>query len=355
VRPRLIDATALPPYDLGRDHPFARDRQAALFDLLRRHRLFGPDDLLPSEPATRAELRLAHAEAYIDAVTALSQPRPDRDAMAAAWRFGLGSGDNPIAPNLHQSASAAVGATLACVRAVAGGQARAALNTAGGLHHAMPARASGFCIYNDLVAGVRLAQQVGRARVLYVDLDVHHGDGVQAAFWDDPTVLTYSIHESPESLFPGTGYAHEHGAGAGEGACVNVPLPAGTGDAGWLAALRETLPAAARAFRPDLIVSQHGCDPHFSDPLANLRVTTQAMAAGTQLVRDLADALCEGRWVATGGGGYRPHSVIPRAWSWLWCILADRTVPEQIDAGWRDEWRGRTGEQMPERWADPAI
>lgn len=352
MRARLIDATALPPYDLGKDHPFARHRQEALFDLLRRHRLFDAGDLLPSAQATRDELRLAHDDAYIDAVIALSEPRPSRDAMAQAWRFGFGSGDNPIVPGLHHSASAAVGATLACVRAVAMGEARAALNTAGGLHHAMRARASGFCVYDDLVAGIRSAQQLGLARVLYVDLDVHHGDGVQAAFYDDPSVLTYSIHESPESLFPGTGFAHERGVGAGLGACVNVPLPAYTDAATWLAALRDTLPAAARAFRPDLIVSQHGCDPHFSDPLANLQVTTQAMAEGCKLVRRLADELCGGRWVATGGGGYQPYTVIPRAWSWLWCVLADRPLPERIDAGWRAEWGGRSGQRMPETWPD---
>lgn len=353
VRARLVDATALPAYDLGHGHPFARDRQEALFDLMRRHGLFGPEDLLAVRPATREELRLAHDEDYIDAVVALSAERPAGAALARAWQYGMGSGDNPIVPGLHEAASAVVGATLSCVRAVMTGAACAAFQPAGGLHHAMARRASGFCVYDDLVAGIRLARTLGARRVLYVDFDVHHGDGVQAAFWEDPDVLTVSFHETPETLFPGTGYAHERGSGAGLGACINVPLPSGTGAAAWLAAVRDVLPPAARAFRPDLVVSQHGCDPHASDPLANLRVTTQAMAAAAETTRDLARELCEGRWVATGGGGYRPYTVIPRVWSWVWCIVSGRPVPARIDEEWRRVWQARAGQPMPSTWADP--
>ncbi len=354
MRARIIDAPSLPTYDLGADHPFARDRQAALFDLLHRHRLIDAGDALPAAPATRDDLRLAHRDDYIDAIIELSAVRPSRDAMSRASKFGMGSQDNPIAKNLHTAAASVVGATLACVRTVLSGEARAGFNPAGGLHHAMHARATGFCVYNDLVAGIHAALRAGVARVLYVDFDVHHGDGVQAAFEDDPRVLTVSFHETPEVLFPGTGYVHEHGVGAGLGYTLNVPLASFTADEAWLNAIRDVLVPAARAFLPELIVSQHGCDPHFSDPLANLRVTTQAMAEAAKITRALADELCAGRWVATGGGGYRPHTVIPRAWSWVWAILADKQLPAAIDEGWRTAWQERADERLPTAWPDVA-
>ncbi len=353
--PRLIDAAALPVYDLGTDHPFARHRQLPLFDLMRRHGLFAPGDLLPSAPATHSDLALAHTPDYVAVVEALSADRPTAAAKAQAWRFGLGSADNPFAPGLHHAAASIAGATLACARAVARGEARAAFNPAGGLHHAMAARASGFCVYSDLVMAIRAAQRLGLEKVLYVDFDVHAGDGVANAFAADPSVLTLSFHQSPDTLFPGTGYAHERGVGAGVGTTVNVPLAPYTSDPSWLHCVRSVFPAVARAFRPDLIVSQHGCDPHFTDPLASLQVTTQAMAEAARLTRELADELCAGRWVATGGGGYQPYSVIPRAWSWVWCVLADRAVPERLDAAWREHWGGLSGERLPETWRDADV
>lgn len=352
---RLIDAAALPVYDLGTNHPFARHRHLPLFDLLRRHALFAPADLLPSTVATPADLALAHTPAYIAAVEALSADRPTPAAKAQAWQFGLGSSDNPFGPGLHHSAAAIAGATLACARAVARGEARAAFNPAGGLHHAMADRASGFCVYGDVVVGIREAQRLGCAKVLYVDFDVHAGDGVAAAFAADPSVLTLSFHQDPDTLFPGTGYVHERGVGPGVGTTVNVPLAPYTGDASWLRCVRAVLPAVAAAFRPDLIVSQHGCDPHFSDPLGQLRITTQAMGAAAVLTRELADELCDGRWVATGGGGYQPYSVIPRAWSWVWCVVSGRDVPERLDPAWRAHWGEVSGERLPERWWDGVV
>lgn len=352
---RLIDAPSLPVYDLGTSHPFARHRQLPLFDLMRRHGLFAPEDLLPAAAATPADLALAHTPAYIAAVEALSAERPTPAARAQAWQFGLGSADNPFAPGLHDAAAAIVGATLACARAVARGEARAAFNPAGGLHHAMADHASGFCVYSDLVVAIRAAQRLGCKKVLYVDFDVHAGDGVAAAFAADPSVLTLSFHQDPDTLFPGTGYAHERGVGAGIGTTVNVPLAPYTGDASWLHCVRTVLSAVAEAFAPDLIVSQHGCDPHFSDPLAQLRVTTQAMGEAAVLTRELAERLCGGRWVATGGGGYQPYSVIPRAWSWVWCVMTGRAVPERLDAGWRAHWGGVSGERLPETWRDGVV
>lgn len=288
----LVDAPSLPVYDLGAEHPFARDRQRPLFELIHRHGLVTPGELLQTSPANDEELGSAHDPAYIETVRGLSATPPPAEILRRAIRFGMGTADNPVAPGQHLGASAVAGASLACVRAVMEGRALRAFNSAGGLHHAMRARASGFCIYNDLAIAIREARRLGADRVLYVDFDVHHGDGVQDAFYDDPSVLTVSFHETPEVRWPGTGWVSEVGTGKGTGYAVNAPLASFTGDDSWVGCLREVLTATAKAFRPDVIVSQHGCDPHVWDPLAELHVTTRGFLAAASLTRELADELC---------------------------------------------------------------
>jgi acetoin utilization protein AcuC len=212
--------------------------------------------------------------------------------------------------------------------------------------------AAGFCLVNDLVLGIRAARAAGIARVLYVDFDVHHGDGVEFAFARDPSVLTLSFHETPEVRFPGTGFVHDLGQGDGRGFALNVPLYPGTDDASFTACVEAVLPVVARAFAPGLIVSQHGCDSHRDDPLATLDCTTAAMYEAAKRTRALADELCGGRWVATGGGGYRPFAVIPRAWAMVWSALSGRPLPAEVDAGWRAAWTGIAGCQLPSTWLD---
>ena len=190
----------------------------------------------------------------------------------------------------------------------------------------MPERASGFCIYDDPALAIARARRDG-LRVLYVDLDVHHGDGVQAIHWSDPGVLTLSFHETGRYLFPGTGGVGELGEGVAAGTAVNVPLEPGTGEGPWLAAVRTLLPELAAAFGPDVIVSQHGADSHAWDPLAHLRVTTTAMGAAARLVDVVAHRYAGGRWLATGGGGYDVYRVVPRSWSLVWLAGAHREVP----------------------------
>jgi acetoin utilization protein AcuC len=351
--PRIVDATALPVYDLGQDHPFANDRQLALFDLLRRTGLLRPEDVLPTRPATDDELATAHARHYIEVLRATSARPHDLALLPAALRCGLGAGDNPIAKGQHEAAAAVAGATLACVDAVLDGAARAAFNPAGGLHHAMPDRAAGFCLYNDLVLGIRRARARGVERVLYVDFDVHHGDGVELAFAADPSVLTISFHETPLVRYPGTGFADDRGRGAGAGYAVNVPLEPGTDDTSFDDCTARVLEPLARAFRPGLIVSQHGCDAHRDDPLATLACTTASMERAAQRTRALADELCGGRWVATGGGGYLPVRVLPRAWTMVWAALSGRELPAAVDEGWRRHWQGRSSEPLAADWRDP--
>jgi acetoin utilization protein AcuC len=259
-----------------------------------------------------------------------------------------------------------VGATAEAFRQVWSGESLHSANITGGLHHAMPDRASGFCIYNDLAVGIRWLLDQGATRVAYVDVDVHHGDGVQAAFYDDPRVLTVSLHESPLSLFPGTGWPAELGRGAAQGTAVNVALPPGTSDAGWLRAFHAVVPGVVGAFRPEVLVTQHGADTHREDPLADLVLTIDGQRTTYQALRALAESTTGGRWLALGGGGYATVRVVPRSWTNLLAIVAGRDIDPStpLPADWIalaararpdielpiDMTEGTTGPVAHERW-----
>lgn len=339
-------------YDFGPDHPLRPERGRALQDLLGALRLL--DDrhvrLLEPSPATEEELLLAHAPAYVETVKALSEgPRDPARAEAA----GLGEGDTPAFSGMHEVAATIAGGTLAAARAVMVGDALHAFNPGGGLHHAHRHRASGFCIYNDLVVAIAAVVREHEAKVLYLDFDVHHGDGVQAAFYDDPRVLTVSFHETGRYLFPGTGAVLELGTGAGLGYSVNVPLTAFTQDNSWLAAVEALVPALAEHFHPDLIVSQFGCDGHAWDGQAHFRLTTAAYARAARLVHELAHEHCQGRWVATGGGGYDPIRVVPRVWTLLWAEMCGAPLPETLPKDWLARWAPLAAGPMPRTFIDP--
>jgi acetoin utilization protein AcuC len=224
----------------------------------------------------------------------------------------------------------------------------------GGLHHAMPDRASGFCIYNDVAVGIRSLLDQGAQRVAYVDVDVHHGDGVEKVFWNDPRVLTISLHETGQMLFPGTGFADDTGGPDAPGTAVNVALPPGTGDGGWLRAFHAVVPALLREFAPEVLVTQHGCDSHAEDPLAHLMLSVDGQRAAYLALHDLAHEVSDGRWVVTGGGGYALVDVVPRAWSHLLGVVAgspvdvDTPTPE----AWRAYVRERLGTEAPRRMTD---
>jgi acetoin utilization protein AcuC len=280
-------------------------------------------------PADDRLLRRVHTDAYIEAVRA-GQPNPF---------FALGTEDNPCFPRMHEVSSQVVTASVDAAAAVWRGEVLRAVNIAGGLHHAMPSSASGFCIYNDLAIAIHWLLEQGCERVAYVDVDVHHGDGVQSIFYNDPRVLTISLHESPVKLFPGTGYPHETGGPDAEGSAINIALPSGTDDHGWLRAFDAIVPEALAAFKPTILVTQHGCDSHYSDPLADLRLTVDGQRASYLALSDLAVELTGGRWVAAGGGGYALLNVVPRAWAHLLAIIAGHPIPPEtsIPQTWRDE------------------
>jgi acetoin utilization protein AcuC len=342
--PRSLD------YDFGPAHPLTPRRFGPGIELLRA---VGAEPRLAPEPASDDELLMSHTRQYIDVVKRFSEI--DNDWMEPEAGIGVG-GDDPPFHGMHDAAAAVAGGSIRAVEAILRGEVEHAFHPGGGLHHAMPSRASGFCVYNDPALAIARARRDG-LRVLYVDLDVHHGDGVEAIHAADPGVLTVSFHESGRYLFPGTGFADEHGEGAAAGTVVNVPLPPGTGDAAWLDAVTALVPELAAEFRPDLVVSQHGADSHDWDPLAHLRNTVTSMGAAARLVHDLAHEHAGGRWLATGGGGYDVYRVVPRSWSLVWLAAAHREVPRETPEAWRERWAAeaqRYGQApLPRTFDDP--
>ncbi|RYV50065.1 acetoin utilization protein AcuC [Pengzhenrongella frigida] len=348
----IVWSPALLGYDFGQGHPMSPARLKLTMDLAGALGLLEAPgvEVVGVEPATDAELLTVHAATYVAAVRAAS------DHGVADWAHGLGTEDDPVFPGMHEAAARVVAGSLAGANAVWSGDAVHAVNITGGMHHAMPESASGFCVYNDAAVAIRRLLADGARRVAYVDVDAHHGDGVEHIFWDDPRVLTVSVHESGRSLFPGTGHAAEVGGDGAEGTAVNLALPAGTGDAGWLRAIDAVVPAVLRGFAPDVIVSQHGCDTHAADPIANLRVSIDAQRHVAGLVHDLAHEVADGRWLALGGGGYAVIDVVPRAWSQLIAIAGhvDLDPATALPDAWRQDVIARWGRTPPERMTDGA-
>ncbi|MEU0518846.1 acetoin utilization protein AcuC [Streptosporangium sp. NPDC006007] len=337
---RVVWDDALTSYDFGPRHPLAPVRVELTMALAGELGVLDAVEVVGCVPATDDELALVHTRDYIEAVKRASATgRVD-------LVHGLGTEDTPVFAGMHDASALITGATLAAARAVWSGEAEHAVNVAGGLHHAMAGAASGFCVYNDPAAAIGWLLAQGAVKVAYVDVDVHHGDGVQALFYDDPRVLTISLHESPRTLFPGTGFPGECGA---EGTAVNVALPAGCGDNGWLRAFHSVVPPLLREFAPEILLTQHGCDSHALDPLAHLMLSLDGQRAAYAALHKLAHETAGGRWIATGGGGYEIVRVVPRAWTHLIAEVsghpldpATTTPPE-----WRRIVAERTGETAP--------
>jgi acetoin utilization protein AcuC len=336
-------------YDWGPGHPMDPVRLTLTRGLVGAFGLDRAVAVTAVEAAGDSTLALVHRPDYIAAVRAASA-----DPKAADARYGLGTEDNPAFAGMHEASALIAGQSVGAAEAVWHGDAAHAVNFAGGLHHAMPGAASGFCVYNDAALAIARLLELGVERVLYVDVDVHHGDGVQTVFWDDPRVLTISIHEHPRTLFPQTGWPEETGGPVAEGGAVNLALPAGTGDAGWLRAFDAVVPEMAKVFRPQFLVTQHGADTHFEDPLAHLAVSLDGQRVVAQRCHELAHAHADGRWLALGGGGYAVVDVVPRSWTHLVAIAAGQPVPPEAETPeeWRHEVYRRTRQAGPARMTD---
>jgi acetoin utilization protein AcuC len=340
---------ALAAYDLGPEHPLRPQRVQLTVDLARAFGLLDQTRIVPPVTPSGTDLARVHDLDYLAAVQAAS---PDGRALP---RHGLGPGDTPAFPGMHEASARVCGATIAAADAVRSGAAVHAFSPAGGLHHAFRDRAAGFCVYNDPAVAIAWLLDQGAERIAYIDVDVHHGDGVQAAFADEPRVLTISVHESGRYLFPGTGFADEIGTGAAAGSMANLPLPPLTTDDLYLPAFDALVPALVRAFEPEILVTQLGCDSHYSDPLAHLGLTTGAYAGLASRLHDLAHTVTGGRWLATGGGGYQWASVVPRAWNTYLAEMLGAKLPRELPAAYLDTVRARYGVELDPRTADEVV
>ncbi len=294
-------------YNFG-NHPMNPIRLDFTMALARELGVLDHVALVPPVSATSDDLLTVHDVDYLRAVAAAGTDPGFRG-------YGLGTDDDPTFAGMYEASALIAGGSQVAADQVWSGAVAHSVNIAGGLHHAQRRAASGFCVFNDVVLAINRLLDQGARRVAYIDIDVHHGDGVQAAFYTDPRVLTVSLHQDPRTLFPGTGAATEVGDGAGHGTAVNVALPPGTDDAGWLRAFMAVVPAVVRAFAPDVLVSQCGCDTHHEDPLAELRLTIDGQRAAIRAMHRLAHECASSRWVALGGGGYGVTRCVPRTWT----------------------------------------
>lgn len=331
-------------YNFGPGHPMAPVRLDLTARLCRELGVFDDVEIVDVEMADDELLATVHDRDYIAAVKEISA-----DPSLADGRWGIGTEDVPSFAGIHESSARIVAGSVEAARRVWTGQAEHAVNFTGGMHHAMRDRASGFCIYNDIAAAITWLLDNGVERVAYVDVDVHHGDGVESIFYDDPRVLTVSVHESGRTLFPGTGWPGDTGGSGAEGTAVNVALPPGVTDGPWLRAITAVAAPVVRAFAPQVLVTQHGCDTHREDPLAHLALTLDAQRQAAVNLHRLAHEVCEGRWVALGGGGYDVGNCVPRAWTHLTAIAAHKPLPArtEIPMAWREHVEKVCGQLGP--------
>ena len=343
MKTALVHSDAWQRFDYGPEHPLRMERLGLTWRLMEAYGLttLPQATVQAPEPASERVIASYHAPEYLDVLKAANGGVAPRGAE----RYGLGPGDNPVFPGLWDAARVVAGGSLLAAELVASGQAARAFHFAGGLHHAFPTRASGFCYVNDAVLAIRHLQAQG-LRVAYVDIDAHHGDGVQAGFYGDPSVLTISTHERGDYLFPGTGFVEETGTGAGVGYAVNLPLEPYTDSSVYLPAFDQVVPQLLQAFKPDVVVAQLGIDSHRTDPLTHLALDVQGFAGAVGRIVALAPRL-----VALGGGGYDLPNVA-RGWTAAWAAMNGVELPGALPTAFAPDMR-RYQFETPSLWDAP--
>lgn len=332
-------------YNFGASHPFTPKRQTFL---LRMAEAMGLSlDLLPSVPATYDELCWVHDKAFIDAVAGARGA--DDEALP---RFGVGTDDVPFFPNMHHAAATVVGGTLEGARRILSGKDDRVLQLGGGLHHAQRDHASGFCVYNDLAVAISWMRLNGK-RVAYLDIDAHHGDGVEALFQTDSEVMTISMHQDGRTLYPGTGFVEDLGRFGGRGYSLNVPLLPDTGDDSFLDCFERVVPHALTMFAPDVLVVQAGADAHGLDLLAQLNMSTHGFERLFTRIFEIARKHARGKLLVTLGGGYHPGSTL-RVWLILLHLWQGKPLPEFLPEPLRSEMEAEFGLPISGTLHDPA-
>ncbi|MBE3554093.1 acetoin utilization protein AcuC [Thermicanus aegyptius] len=348
----FIYSPALLNYHFHDEHPFNQKRLELTLSLIRELGLIDESQIQPPRMATDEELTLIHEPYYIEAV----KKAGEMSGSFLGLPYGLGTEDVPIFPGMHEASALSVGGALVAADYVMEKPGRHALHLGGGLHHAFRGRASGFCVYNDCSVAIAYVRKKYRARVLYVDTDAHHGDGVQWAFYQDSDVMTLSFHETGKYLFPGTGNIYERGEGDGYGLSLNVPLEPFTEDDSYLEAYERVIEKAIRFFKPDLLFTQNGADAHRYDPLTHLSVSTRIYREIPKIAHRLAHEYTNGRWIAVGGGGYDIWRVVPRAWTYLWAEMNHHPLlDEKLPEAWIHRWQKEAPVPLPNRMLDPSF
>ncbi len=332
-------------YNLGKEHPFSPLRAEMTLDLLKA--LGHTPTIIEPEAVSPEELLTVHNEDYVRKVEAVSKGETVEDIE----NYGFGTLDNPIVKGMAEGARTIAGGTLLGAKLLLSGKEKKVLQMGGGFHHAHPNLAAGFCIYNDLALAIKEMTSKGW-HVAYLDLDVHHGDGVQEIFYSDGSVMTISLHESGEFLFPGTGWLYEKGQGMGRSLKLNLPLEPFTEGDSYLEVIENTVVPALRWFRPDALVVQAGADPHYSDPLADLLLTTQDFQKIYERVFQIADEFAKGNLLITLGGGYS-ITATSRIWALLFLLFHGLPVTNKLPETWRLKWEKILNKEMPEYLHDP--
>ncbi|MGG1575548.1 acetoin utilization protein AcuC [Fictibacillus sp. NRS-1165] len=348
-KPVFIYSEDMLRYKFSEDHPFNQLRVQLTFDLLRSSGSLEDSRIVRPRMASDEEIGLIHDKAYIEAVKKAGQGTLN---AVSAQNYGLGTEDTPIFSGMHEASALIVGATLTAADMVMEGHASYGFNPSGGLHHGFRGKASGFCVYNDSAVAIAYLKKKYGVKVLYVDTDAHHGDGVQWAFYEDPDACTLSIHETGRYLFPGTGNVTEKGQSDGYGYSFNLPVDAFTEDESWLSLYETALNEVAAFFKPDVILTQNGSDAHYLDPLTHLSVTMKSFHAIPRIAKKMADRYCEGRWIATGGGGYDIWRVVPRAWSEIWLAMNNIDLTGSLPMEWVEKWQKLAPVTLPLTWED---
>ena len=321
MKTAFIYSDAYLDYDYGPTHPLKIIRLKLTYELIRAYGLLDLPAVqtIITRRAEEEDLAIFHSRDYLN----MLKQANNGHVQGSTYSYGLGPGDNPIFAGLLDWSLLVTGATLQAVEFVTKGEGEIAFNIAGGLHHAMKSRASGFCYINDPVIGILKLLDQGK-RVAYIDIDAHHADGVQAAFYGTNRVLTISLHEAGYTLFPGTGFEYEIGEGEGEGYAVNLPFPPYTDDEAYVWAFEEIVPPLIHAFRPDVVVTQLGVDSFYNDPLTNLQLSMFGFEKVVRRIKELAP-----RWVALGGGGYDVSNVA-RAWTLAWAVMNGIELSDEL-------------------------
>ncbi len=350
MKPLYVYDKSLLEYRFNDQHPFNQMRVKMTTDLLSSSGFLTKEDIIKPRKATDEELLLVHQPDYVEAVKKAGEGTLPESRMES---YGLASDDTPTFDDMHEKSKMLVGATLTAVDEVMKGNAKKVLSLAGGLHHGFTGRASGFCIYNDSSVAIEYMRKNYGQKVLYIDTDAHHGDGVQFSFYNTNEVMTYSIHETGRYLFPGTGSTTERGDDTGFGFSVNLPIDAFTEDESFLSVFQESLEKAIIKFKPDILLSQNGVDAHYRDPMTHLALTSKSYEEIPRIVNRLSDEYTEGKWIAVGGGGYNIWQVVPRMWAQIWLAMNGEKPPRgALPDTFLEKYQSKSKVDFPTIWED---